>query len=169
MVTAPSPSAPTATATASAAAAPAGAPIPVVRTITQIMADTYTLVVKTHGAHWNVRGSGFFELHAAFEAQYQELLVAADELAERVRALGQDVPGSMAQITALSSIGEVSQTDGSSLVRALRDDHRFISKRCRDTIPAAEASGDTATADLLIRRVQSHDKTAWMLSATLGS
>src|SRR5271154_3200759 len=127
---------------------PAGAPTSVVKMVTQIMADTYVLVVKTHGAHWNVRGSGFFELHAAFEAQYQALLLAADELAERVRALGHDVPASMAQLMALSSIGEVSQTDGSSLVRALRDDHRFIAKRCRDAIPGAIAADDQPSADL---------------------
>jgi starvation-inducible DNA-binding protein len=148
---------------------PAGAPTSVVKMVTHIMADTYVLVVKTHGAHWNVRGSGFFELHAAFEAQYQALLLATDELAERVRALGHDVPSSMAQLTAMSSIGEVSQTDGSSLVRALRDDHRFIAKRCRDAIPGAIAANDESTADLLIKRAQQHDKTAWMLSATLGS
>jgi starvation-inducible DNA-binding protein len=148
---------------------PAGAPLSVVTMVTQIMADTYVLVVKTHGAHWNVRGSGFFELHAAFEAQYQALLLAADDLAERVRALGHDVPASMAQLTALSGIGEVSQTDSSSLVRALRDDHRFIAKRCRAAIQTAQQAEDAATADLLIKRAQQHDKTAWMLSATLGS
>ncbi len=152
-----------------ASSPPAGAPTSVVKMVTQIMAETYALVVKTHGAHWNVRGSGFFELHAAFEAQYQALLLAADELAERVRALGQDVPASMTQIMALSSIGDASQTDGSSLVRALRDDHRFISKRCRDAIPLAQSADDESTADLLIKRAQQHDKTAWMLSATLGS
>jgi starvation-inducible DNA-binding protein len=133
------------------------------------MADTYVLVVKTHGAHWNVRGSGFFELHAAFEAQYQALLVAADDLAERVRALGQDVPATMSQLAALSNIGETSQTDGTSLVRALRDDHRAIAKRCRDAIAPAQEAKDEPTADLLIKRAQQHDKTAWMLSATLGS
>jgi starvation-inducible DNA-binding protein len=147
----------------------AGAPTSVVKAVTAIMADTYLLVVKTHGAHWNVRGSGFFELHAAFEAQYRDLFVAADDLAERVRALGQDVPASMTQMIALSKIGEVEQTDGISLVRALRDDHRYISKRCSEAIPLAEAARDTATADLLIKRAQQHDKTAWMLSATLGS
>jgi starvation-inducible DNA-binding protein len=137
--------------------------------VTQIMADTYVLMVKSHGAHWNVRGAGFFELHAAFEVQYKALLFAADELAERIRALGQDVPASMAQLTALSSIGEVGQTDSSSLVRALRDDHRYIAKRCREAIPATQQSGDEPTAALLIKRAQQHDKTAWMLSATLGS
>ena len=154
---------------AAADAPPAGTPTTVVRMVTEIMADTYVLVVKTHGAHWNVRGAGFFELHAAFETQYRDLFQAADDLAERVRALGQDVPASMSRMTALSKIGDVEQTDGMSLVRALRDDHRYISKRCREALAAAEASQDAATADLLIKRAQQHDKTAWMLSATLGS
>jgi starvation-inducible DNA-binding protein len=169
--TATAASAATATsAPATAANSPAAeAPSSVVTMVTQIMADTYNLVVKTHAAHWNVRGLGFFELHAAFEAQYQELLVAADELAERVRALGHDVPSSMAQLVALSHIGEVSQTDSTALVRALRDDHRYISKRCREAIPVADDADDEATTDLLIKRAQQHDKTAWMLSATLGT
>jgi starvation-inducible DNA-binding protein len=166
-VAAPAPAA--APSTAAATSPQAAAPTSVVKTVTQLMADTYVLMVKTHGAHWNVRGSGFFELHAAFETQYRELLEAADELAERVRALGHDVPGSMAQLTAISTIGEVTQTDASSLVRALREDHRSISKRCRDAIQTAQDAGDEGTADLLIKRTQQHDKTAWMLSATLGS
>jgi starvation-inducible DNA-binding protein len=161
--------APAAKQPASASAPAAGAPTSVVKQITHIMADTYVLVVKTHGAHWNVRGSGFFELHAAFEVQYQALLVAADDLAERVRALGQDVPSSMSKLSALSKIEETEQTDGTSLVRALRDDHRAIAKRCRDAITAAQEAHDEPTADLLIKRAQEHDKTAWMLSATLGS
>ncbi len=160
----------TATATAPAATAPAaGAPTSMVAMVVQVMADTYVLMVKTHGAHWNVRGSGFFELHAAFETQYQALLLAADDLAERVRALGHDVPSSMANMLSLTGIGEINQTDATSLVRALRDDHRYLSKRCREALAAAQEAKDDATADLLIRRAQEHDKTAWMLSATLGS
>ncbi len=154
---------------AAASHSSSGAPASVVKMLTLIVADTYSLMIKTHGAHWNARGSGFFEIHAAFEAQYQALLLAADELAERVRALGQDAPASITQLAVLSSIAEVGQSDCHSLVRALRDDHRFIARRCHDAISAAQAAGDEATADLLIRRVEEHDKTAWMLSATLGT
>jgi len=146
----------------------AGAPIPVVEQLTKIMADTYVLVVKTHGAHWNVQGPNFFGLHAAFEAQYQSLFLAVDELAERVRALGQHVPGSMAKLAALSSIGDIDKFDSESLVLALRDDHRAIAKQCRDVITAADEAQDSATSDLLIRREQEHDKMAWMLSSQLG-
>lgn len=146
----------------------ASAPTPVVKHLTKILADTYVLGVKTHGAHWNVRGPGFFRLHAAFEEQYLALLLAADELAERVRALGEDAPGSMAQLCALSSIGETVKVDDDALVRALREDHRVVSKCCRDATKIAQLAGDEPTADLLIKRAQVHDKTAWMLSATLG-
>lgn len=147
----------------------AGAPVPVVEQLTKIMAHTYALVVKTHGAHWNVRGPNFFGLHAAFEAQYQTLFLAVDELAERVRALGKNVPGSMAKLSALSNIEDIEKFDGEALVRALRDDHRAIAQLCRDAIPGADEAHDEATSDLLIKRKQDHDKTAWMLSAQLGS
>jgi starvation-inducible DNA-binding protein len=140
----------------------------VVDSLTRVLADTYTLGVKTHGAHWNVRGPGFFRLHEAFEQQYKELLLAADDLAERIRALGRDAPASMRQLCDLSSITDTTATDDDGLVRALRDDHRRISKRCHDAIGDAQEAEDEATADLLIKRAQEHDKTAWMLSATLA-
>lgn len=143
-------------------------PSVVVKDLTRILAETFALAVKTHGAHWNVRGPGFFRLHAAFEAQYQELYLAADELAERIRALGEDAPASLRQLAELSAISETPRADDEALVRALRDDHRRLADRLRAAIVVTQEAGDEATADLLIGRVQSHDKTAWMLSATLG-
>jgi starvation-inducible DNA-binding protein len=140
----------------------------VVEHLTQVLADTYALGVKTHGAHWNVKGSGFFRLHTAFEEQYQALIAAADVLAERIRALGSDAPASMKQILALTSVGEPPASGDDALVRALRDDHRALSAACRKALEEAQDDGDEATADLLITRVEEHDKTAWMLSATLG-
>jgi len=154
---------------ATSTAPAASAPVPVVKQLTKIMADTYVLVVKTHGAHWNVRGSNFFGLHAAFEAQYQSLFVAVDELAERIRALGESVPGSMAKLSAISSIGDVDKVDDHALVLALRDDHRAVAKQCREAIKAADEANDQVTSDMLIKREQEHDKTAWMLSAQLGN
>lgn len=146
----------------------ATAPSAVVKVLTQVLADTYALAVKSHGAHWNVRGPGFFRLHAAFEEHYQELLLAADDLAERIRALGEDAPTSLQQLSKLTSIGETARCDDDSLVRALREDHRRIAERCRAAITVAQDAGDEATTDMLITREKSHDKTAWMLSATLG-
>lgn len=152
----------------SAPAVAASAPSIVVKHLTQVLADTYALAVKTHGAHWNVRGHGFFRLHAAFEEQYTELFLAADELAERIRALGVDAPTSIRQLAELSSLADGAKGDDDTLVRGLRDDHRRIAERARGAIAEAQEAGDEATADLLIGRSQAHDKTAWMLSATLG-
>jgi starvation-inducible DNA-binding protein len=146
----------------------ASSPSSVVKDLTTVLADTFALAVKTHGAHWNVRGAGFFRLHAAFEEQYQELYQAADELAERIRALGHDAPASLRQIADLSSHTDAPRTDDDALVRSLRDDHRRLADRLRGAIAAAQEGGDEATADVLISRAQSHDKTAWMLTATLG-
>jgi len=140
----------------------------VVKHLTKVVADTYVLGVKTHGAHWNVKGSGFFRLHTAFEQQYQGLLAAADVIAERIRALGSDAPGSMKQLLALSTVGEPSATADDGLVRGLRDDHRSLTATCRQALAKAQDAKDDATADLLISRIEDHDKTAWMLSATLG-
>ncbi len=153
---------------APASATAATAPSAVIKDLTQILADTYALAVKTHGAHWNVRGAGFFRLHAAFEDQYTELFLAADDIAERVRALGEDAPSSLRQLNELSSLGEVPKGDDDALVRALRDDHRRLSERARKAVPGAQEGKDEASADLLIGRARAHDKTAWMLSATLG-
>jgi starvation-inducible DNA-binding protein len=151
-----------------APAVAAKAPSAVVQDLTRVLADTYALAVKTHGAHWNVRGHGFFRLHAAFEEQYKDLFLAADELAERVRALGVDAPSSIRQLTDLSTLDDLAKSDDDALVRALRDDHRRIAERAREAIKRAQEAGDEPTADLLIGRAQAHDKTAWMLSATLG-
>lgn len=155
-------------ATSPAPATAVGSPSAVVKELTQVLADTYALAVKTHGAHWNVRGAGFFRLHAAFEEQYTELFLAADEVAERIRALGVDAPSSIRQLTELSSIPDTAKGDDDKLVRALRDDHRRISERARKAVAAAQEGEDEGTADLLIGRAKAHDKTAWMLSATLG-
>ena len=141
---------------------------PVIQDLTKVLANTYVLGVKTHGAHWNVKGPGFFRLHTAFDEQYHELLLAADDIAERIRALGSAAPASMRQLLEQSSIGEPPAADDVQLVRALRDDHRQLAKQCRDATTEAEDADDKATADLLIGRSTAHDKTAWMLTATLG-
>jgi starvation-inducible DNA-binding protein len=139
-----------------------------VRQLTTVLADTYNLAIKTHGAHWNVRGPGFFRLHLAFEEQYQALLEAADVLAERLRALDSPAPGSMRQLLALSSIGEPPAASDTLLVEALRDDHRRLSETAAQALQEAKDANDDVTADMLITRIEAHDKTAWMLTATLG-
>lgn len=136
--------------------------------LTRILADTYSLGVKTHGAHWNVRGSSFFGLHGAFEEQYREMILAADEIAERIRALGQPAPGSLRQLLEISSINEPPSGTGLELVASLRDDHRQLSEAAEKAWVTAQDSGDEATADLMIARISQHDKVAWMLSSFLG-
>lgn len=133
--------------------------------LSAILADTYALAVKTHAAHWNVTGSGFFQLHEAFGAQYQALLTAADEIAERIRALGESAPGGMRALAKAASVKDGDDAEGRALAKSLRDDHRALAKACAKAVAAAQAGGDEGTADLLIGRGQEHDKTAWMLEA----
>jgi starvation-inducible DNA-binding protein len=147
---------------------PAHAPDALVKQLTKVLADTYVLAVKTHGAHWNVKGPGFFRLHPVFDEQYHELLLAADDIAERIRALDCMAPASMRQLLDSSSLGEPASNEDMVLVRALRDDHRLISNACRAAAASAQEAKDDATADLLVERAKAHDKTAWMLTATLG-
>jgi starvation-inducible DNA-binding protein len=134
----------------------------------QILAETYALAVKTHAAHWNVTGPQFFSLHAAFGTQYDALFTAADDLAERLRALGEKAPAGLKALAKISEISDIPGTDGVALAKALAADHTALSKLLAKGIAAAQAAGDEATADLFIGRVEEHDKTAWMLSATAG-
>jgi starvation-inducible DNA-binding protein len=138
----------------------------VISALHDVLAFTYALAVKTHSAHWNVTGSGFFQLHDAFGVQYLALFQVADDLAERLRALDAAAPvgiKAIAKKTALDDNGEA--TDGISLAKALRDDHRAAAKLCEKVRAIAEKSGDEATVDMMIGRIEDHDKTAWMLTA----
>lgn len=136
--------------------------------LTAILADTYALAVKTHAAHWNVTGAHFFTLHEAFAGQYDALFEAADELAERIRALGAGAPRGIASLAKTASLDEIDGGDGIALAKALRNDHRAVSKACAKAVAVAQDAGDEATADLLIGRIEAHDKTAWMLDATVA-
>jgi starvation-inducible DNA-binding protein len=137
-------------------------------TLTAVLADTYALGVKTHAAHWNLTGPHFASLHELFGSQYEALLDAADELAERIRALGDKAPRGIASLAKLATVQESKASDGLELAKALRDDHRALSKLCAKAVKTAQEAGDEATADLLIGRIEAHDKTAWMLDASLG-
>lgn len=139
---------------------------PVIKALAGVLADTYALAVKTHGAHWNVTGTGFFQLHEAFGAQYLALFTSADDLAERIRALGEPAPagiGALAKLASISDLGD--EHEGRTLAKALRDDHRALSKSCEKARAIAEKASDEATVDMLIGRIEDHDKTAWMLDA----
>jgi starvation-inducible DNA-binding protein len=133
-----------------------------------VLADSYTLYLKTHKYHWNVTGPMFQTLHVMFEAHYTELAMAVDELAERIRALGSMAPGSYREFTALNSVGEdEDEPDATEMIRRLVKGHEAVVRTARAAFPAAEKVGDQATMDLLTQRMQVHEKTAWMLRSLL--
>lgn len=137
--------------------------------LSRLLADTYTLYLKTHNFHWNVTGPQFNSLHLMFEGQYTELALAVDLIAERIRALGEPAPGSYSAFAKLSSIKEaVGVPSATDMVRILAEDQLAVVRTARSVFPLADAAHDEPTADLLTQRMQVHEKTAWMLRANLG-
>ncbi|MGB3455751.1 MAG: DNA starvation/stationary phase protection protein [Litorimonas sp.] len=138
------------------------------KALMRLLADTYTLYLKTHGYHWNVEGPHFQQLHALFMEQYTEMWTASDDLAERIRALGFYAPGAYAQMAELAAIKEDSGTppDWKAMVTTLAKGHEQVAKTAREVLRTAEEAGDDATADVVAPRVTLHEKTAWMLRAT---
>jgi len=136
--------------------------------LSRLLADEYTLYLKTHNFHWNVTGPMFNTLHLMFETHYTEAALAVDLVAERIRALGFPAPGTYQQYAALSSIKE---TDGvpaaMDMVRLLVEGHEACVKTARSVFPLADTAHDEPTADLLTQRMQLHEKTAWMLRSLL--
>jgi starvation-inducible DNA-binding protein len=136
--------------------------------LSRLLADTFTLYLKTHNFHWNVRGPMFQTLHLMFEAQYNELWLALDAIAERIRSLGVDAPATYAQYGKLSSVKETAGVpEAKEMVRLLVQGHEAVARTARKIFPAAEKAGDEPTADLLTQRLQVHEKTAWMLRSLL--
>jgi starvation-inducible DNA-binding protein len=137
--------------------------------LSRLLADTYTLYLKTHNFHWNVTGPLFNTLHLMFEAQYTELALAVDLIAERIRALGLPAPGSYAQFAKLTRIQEETGVPAAEdMIRQLVRDQEAVVRTARSIFPAVEKAGDEPTADLLTQRMQVHEKTAWMLRSLLG-
>lgn len=136
--------------------------------LSKLLADTYTLYLKTHGFHWNVVGPRFYELHKLFEDQYTELHDAADEIAERIRALGVKAPSSYAEFKTLSAIEEEPGAPAAdAMIRQLLDGNRHAARTALAAAEAADAKGDISTADLATIRVTAHEKAAWMLESLL--
>ncbi len=134
-----------------------------------ILADTYILYAKTHGYHWNVTGPLFVSLHTLFEAQYQQLFAALDELAERIRALGVMAPTGLGKYRELSDLQDDPEVpEATSMVRNLQSDHEHIIRKLRTVIGQAAEAGDEGTADMLTTRLEEHEKTAWMLRSLVG-
>ena len=136
--------------------------------LSRLLADTYTLYLKTHNFHWNVTGPMFQTLHLMFETQYNELALAVDLIAERIRALGFPAPVTYAEFTKLSSIKEpkgVPQAE--DMIRELVAGQEAVVKTARSVFPLVDKVNDEPSADLLTQRMQVHEKTAWMLRSFL--
>ncbi|MCD6038986.1 MAG: starvation/stationary phase protection protein [Gammaproteobacteria bacterium] len=132
------------------------------------LADTYTLYLKTQNFHWNVKSPYFHSLHKMFEEQYQELAVAIDEIAERVRSLGCYTPASFSQFANLTSLQEAtSELSAKKMLEELFKDHEIMADHAAMVIVKAQKTHDEGTADLLIQRQKVHQKAAWMLKSSL--
>jgi starvation-inducible DNA-binding protein len=136
--------------------------------LAHVLADTYSLYLKTHNFHWNVEGPMFNTLHLMFMEQYTELWNALDAIAERIRSLGYPAPGTNSEFAKLTSIDETPGVpDAMEMVRLLVVGHEAVARTARAVFPAVEKASDESTADLLTQRLQIHEKTAWMLRSLL--
>jgi starvation-inducible DNA-binding protein len=136
--------------------------------LSRMLADTYTLYLKTHNFHWNVTGPMFQTLHLMFMTQYNETWLAVDLLAERIRALGYPAPGSYKEFAALTSIKDSSGTvSAKEMIKQLVAGQETVVRTAREVLPIAEKAGDQPTVDLLSARMEVHEKNAWMLRSLL--
>jgi starvation-inducible DNA-binding protein len=137
--------------------------------LSQLLADSSILYLKTHNFHWNVEGPMFNTLHQMFMEQYTELWNALDLIAERIRALGEYAPGSYKQYAKLTSLSESDKIPNAmGMIEQLLEGHEAVARTARAVLPAADKGGDEATLDLLTQRIQLHEKTAWMLRSLLS-
>jgi len=136
--------------------------------LSRLLADTYSLYLKTHNFHWNVTGPMFQTLHLMFETQYTELALAVDQIAERIRAVGYPAPGTYSDFAKLSSIQETPGVPkASDMIRLLVEGQEAVVRTARSIFPIVEKVNDEPTADLLTQRMQIHEKNAWMLRSLL--
>jgi len=137
--------------------------------LSRLLADTYTLYLKTHNFHWNVTGPMFNTLHLMFETQYNELALAVDQIAERIRSLGFPAPGTYKQFAALTSIEEETEVPKAEDMIAIPvRDQETVVRTARSIMPVVDEANDEVSADLLTQRMEVHEKTAWMLRSMLG-
>ena len=138
--------------------------------LSALLADSYTLYLKTHNFHWNVTGPLFNTLHTMFEGHYNELALAVDEIAERIRALGVTAPGSYREFAELATVAEAEGGESADeMVRQLVLGQEAVVRTAREVFPVADEANDEPTADLLTQRMQVHEKNAWMLRSMLDS
>jgi starvation-inducible DNA-binding protein len=142
----------------------------VIKALRQVVADSYAVLGQTHICHWNVRGPSFFSLHHAFEAQYIELFPAIDEIAERVRALGAYAPGGLGNLAKMARMKEIGEdASAQEMVKHLSAANKALVADLVAARDAAGAAGDDQTEDLMISRIQIHEKTIWMLDSFLDA
>ncbi len=136
--------------------------------LSRLLADTYSLYLKTHNFHWNVTGPMFQTLHLMFETQYTELALAVDLIAERIRALGYPAPGTYSDFAKLGSIPETTGVPkATEMIRLLVEGQEAVARTARSVFPVVDQANDEPTADLLTQRMQLHEKNAWMLRSLL--
>jgi len=141
----------------------------VIEALRLVVADTYALIGQTHICHWNVRGPSFFSLHTAFELQYTELFTAVDEIAERIRALGALAPGGLSNLAGIAGIDEIKEdAPAQDMVQHLVMANEKLLTDLAAARDLAGEAGDSESEDLMIGRMQIHQKTIWMLKSYLG-
>lgn len=141
----------------------------IVKGMERVLADTYTLYLVTHNFHWNVTGPMFQTLHALFQVQYNELWLAVDDVAERIRTLGYPAPGTYGAFARLTSVKEPEGVPtADAMVRALVQGHETVVRTIREVLPAAQEARDESSVSLLTDRLLAHEKTAWMLRSLVG-
>jgi starvation-inducible DNA-binding protein len=137
--------------------------------LSHLLADSYSLYLKTHNYHWNVTGPMFNTLHTMFETQYTELALAVDEIAERIRALGHRAPGSYREFAALTKVADAEGSPAAEqMIEDLVHDLAIVVSSAKTVFAAAEGTGDPASADLAVRRIEISEKHAWMLRSHLS-
>ena len=137
--------------------------------LSNVLADTFVLYLKTHNFHWNVSGPMFHSLHQMFEEQYNELWLAVDAIAERIRSLGFIAPGSYGEFARLTYLQESPvATNAVEMIAELLRDHETTARTARSALAVARAAVDAPTEDLLTQRLAAHEKAAWMLRSLLA-
>ena len=140
------------------------------RELTKVLADAYAVYLKTHGYHWNVRGPEFFTYHNLLEQQYRDMWEALDDIAERIRALGEFAPQGYSTFANLTSIKDGDpEKDAQQMLEELMRDHETVIATARAAVEIGEAADDGASVDLLNARLAAHEQHAWMLRSSLGS
>ncbi len=147
-----------------------GKRVEIAKSLSKLLAETYTLYLKTHKYHWNVTGPMFQTLHLMFETQYNELALAVDGIAERIRVLGVKAPGSYREFSDLSSVKDDPNTEvaATQMIENLLKDHEQIARSAKEILPLLDGANDEGTNSLLGARIEYHEKTAWMLKSLVG-